>query len=255
VPTEGPVHADRSRAESFGSVAAAYDRYRPNYPDALIGDLAESGARRVLDIACGTGKLSVALLACGMAVLGVEIDPEMAEIAGSHGILVEVGAFETWDDEGRTFDLITCGQGWHWIDPARGIPKAARLLEPGGTIVLAWNYAEPDDDIRAALDAVYREHAPELARRTHAHDEDDEYAEQLESSGLFASVRTHRYKWTMTLTTDQWIGTLGTYSDHIALPAEQRERLLAAVRRIIDERGGSLTSDYRTYTIFATIPE
>ena len=43
MPTEGPVHADRRRAESFGSVAAAYDRYRPSYPDALIDDLVDLG--------------------------------------------------------------------------------------------------------------------------------------------------------------------------------------------------------------------
>jgi SAM-dependent methyltransferase len=255
VPTEGPVHADRRRAESFGSVAADYDRYRPSYPDALIDDLVDLGAKRVLDVACGTGKLAVALLACGMAVLGVEIDPDMAEVARSHGIIVEVGAFETWDDGGRTFDLITCGQGWHWIDPDQGTAKAARLLNPGGTLALAWNYAELDDDTKAALGAVYREHAPELVLHSHAHDEDDDHVRRLKESGLFTSVRTHRYKWSMTLTADQWIGTIGTYSDHIALPADQRERLLAALREVIDERGGGITSDYRTYTIFATTPE
>ncbi|MFC4033133.1 hypothetical protein ACFO3J_16795 [Streptomyces polygonati] len=41
-------------------------------------------------------------------MLGVEGDERMAEVARSHGVEVEVGAFETWDDAGRRFDLVTC---------------------------------------------------------------------------------------------------------------------------------------------------
>ena len=127
------LHADRERAESFGSVAAAYDRFRPSYPDVLISDLVELGPDRVLDVACGTGKVAVPLVACGLSLLGVEADPKMAAIARTHGLIVEEAKFEEWDDQGRTFDLITCGQGWHWIDTRVGDEKAARLLNPGGT--------------------------------------------------------------------------------------------------------------------------
>src|SRR5664279_4318980 len=80
VPRDDNVHTDRARAESFGSVAAQYDHYRPSYPDALIADLAELVPSRTLDVACGTGKVAVALVACGMSVLGVEVDPQMAAV-------------------------------------------------------------------------------------------------------------------------------------------------------------------------------
>ena len=248
------LYLDRSRAESFGAVAGDYDAYRPSYPDGLISDLVELGPARALDVACGTGKVAVALVACGISVLGVEIDPHMAAVARTHGLFVEEGGFETWDDQGRTFDLITCGQGWHWIDPAVGDEKAARLLNPGGTLALFWNRDRFDDDVRADLDKVYAEHAPQLAGHDRGH-RDDPFVEQLRATGKFASVETRAYKWVSTVTTEQFIGRAGTYSDHLALPAETRAALFGAVREVIDARGGSVNVHFKTYTIFARTPE
>jgi ubiquinone/menaquinone biosynthesis C-methylase UbiE len=39
-------------------MADQYDRYRPVYPPALIEDLVELRPTRVLDVGCGTGKVS-----------------------------------------------------------------------------------------------------------------------------------------------------------------------------------------------------
>lgn len=248
------LHENRERAESFGSVAAAYDRYRPGYPDALISDLVQLAPGRVLDVACGTGKVAVALLACGLAVLGVELDPKMAEVARRHGLIVEESSFEDWDDEGRTFDLITSGQGWHWIDQSVGGEKAARLLNPGGTLALFWNQDTVDEEVQADLDKAYAEYAPELLDDHRAHD-DSPFADALKATGKFDSVSTRVYKWPATVSTDEFVGRSATYSNHILLPAERREALAAATREIIDSRGGSVAVHFRTYTIFARTPE
>ncbi len=248
------LYTDRGRAESFGSVAAAYDRFRPTYPDGLISDLVELAPDRVLDVACGTGKVAVPLVACGLAVLGVEADPKMAAIARTHGLIVEDGKFEDWDDAGRTFDLITCGQGWHWIDTGVGDEKAARLLNPGGRLALFWNRDTFDDDVRAELDRVYAEHAPDLAGADRGHT-DEPFAAHLREIGKFASVDTTVYRWSATVEVDDLVGRTGTYSDHIRLPADRREALLEAIRDVVDKRGGSVTVHYKTYAIFAETPE
>lgn len=247
-------YLDRGRAESFGAVADDYDAFRPSYPDGLINDLVQLAPSRALDVACGTGKVAVALVACGIAVLGVEIDPHMAAVARSHGLIVEEGKFETWDDAGRTFDLITCGQGWHWIDPTLGNEKAARLLTPGGTLALFWNRDRFDADVRAELDEVYATYAPEIAGHDRGHS-DDPFVADLRETGKFATVETRAYKWLSTVTTDELIGRTGTYSDHLALPGETRTALFGAMREVVDARGGSITVHWKTYTIFARTPE
>jgi SAM-dependent methyltransferase len=180
----------------------------------------------------------------------------MAEVARRHGIIVEIGAFETWDDQGRTFDLITCGQGWHWIDPQKGPQKAARLLDPGGTLALFWNFAELQGELKRDVDLVYQRIAPGLGTDAAKHRHDDgAFVEQLKATGRFASVRAETYHWPITLNTDEWIARLSTHSDHITLPEQQRAELLAAVRTVVDEHDGMVELRSGTYTIFARAPE
>ena len=180
----------------------------------------------------------------------------MAEVARRHGIIVEVGAFETWDDKGRTFDLITCGQGWHWIDPVQGPQKAAQVLNPDGTLALFWNYGELTGELRHALDSVYETHAPALVpdASKQRHD-DDGHVQALKASGHFASVRTEKYHWATTLNADEWVARLATHSDHITLPDDQRATLLAEVRKVIEAHGNNVELHGGTYVIFARMPE
>ena len=71
-------HADRAvRARSFGAAADAYERARPTYPEAAVDWLLPAGARTVLDLGAGTGKLTRSLAARGLEVIAVEPLAEM----------------------------------------------------------------------------------------------------------------------------------------------------------------------------------
>lgn len=251
--TDTPLHADRTRAESFGTVAGRYDRFRPTYPPALfelLRDVAPGPA--VLDVGCGTGKASVALGGLGFDVLGVEADDRMADVARSHGISVDTATFEGWDPRGRTFDLITCGQAWHWIDAAAGSAMAASLLNPGGALALFWNYAEVPARVRAVLDAVYAEHAPELAQGMYGVPVQRRRNDTAEGAAApaFATVAVHDFTWERTYTGTEWAGMVGTHSDHIRLGAERVTALAGAV----ESQLGDFTAVYNTHLILATDP-
>src|ERR1700728_776650 len=192
---------DRALAESFGADADQYDRAGPSYPSELVDELlARSPGRAVLDVGCGTGIASRLFVVRGCLVLGIEPDPRMATVARRHGIDVEEATFEEWDAAGRTFDLVTCAQAWHWVDPERGAEKAAAVLAPGGLIGLFWNEGSYGPALTPVLRAVYERHAPALDDYSillgkGAGDRITGAARALASSGPFEEPSTTTYAW------------------------------------------------------------
>ena len=245
VPLEG-IHQDRGRAESFGSAAEAYDRFRSGYPDALIDDLLAARPSNTLDVACGTGKVAAAIAERGFRVVGVEPDERMAAVARARGVEVDVVSFENWDSHGQMFDLVTCGHAWQWIDPVIGGPKAASLLRPGGVIALFWNYHVVDDSVLTGFRLAYETYAPDLSVV-------GQDPSGLEDADPFRGVtslspgETRSYRWVREFDAVDWTGMLGTLSDHQRLGRERLTALQRAVRRIIDERGGLIAAQGGTY--------
>ena len=249
------LYEDRSRAESFGAVAASYDRARPSYPPALLDALLADGAHSVLDVGCGTGIVASLLAARGCAVLGVEVDARMAEIARAKGVEVEVAPFEDWDAAGRRFDLLTAGQAWHWVQPQAGAARAAEVLRPGGQIGVFWNLGDPPPHVRERLVAIYARLEPEIENYSVLLGNRDARPRAgltgIEASGAFGPVETAVFGWTKTYQTAEWIEHLSTHSDHHALPSERQTRLLSAVAEAIDALGGSFEMRYETVLIRA----
>jgi SAM-dependent methyltransferase len=254
VSAEQQLFRNRARADAFGSAAAEYDRFRPTYPVELIDDLVQLGGTDVLDIGCGTGIASRLLSARGLAVIGVEPDARMAEVAQAQGNTVEVATIESWDDAGRTFDLVTAAQSWHWMDPAVAVPKVARVLRPGGWVALFWNHDTLRQPAEDRIDEVYRRVAPELNAyifRGGMSHKDQPYPTPFRESAAFASVSTKRYTTTREDTAEHWLRMVATHSDHMLLAPQKQAELRAATAAAIESLGGRLVSDVDTYLILA----
>ncbi len=244
------LHLDRERAEIFGAIAGQYDRFRPEYPPSLIDDLVASGPSSVLDIGCGTGKVAVEFVRRGLSVLGVELDAQMASVARSHGVPVEVASFEDWDAAGRQFDLITAGASWHWIDPVRGVPKVASLLRPGGTLARFWTFHELAPDVREVLDAVYEPYGPGI----HAHalpPDGGDYVDPIAADPAFGVVEYRDYRWDEVIPAEDWLGMVATFSDHQRLGPSRLPGLLAELRAAIESLGGAIHAKSGTFVLLA----
>jgi SAM-dependent methyltransferase len=249
------MHAQRQRAESFGGVAEQYDRFRPSYPIELIDDLVGMGAHDVLDVGCGTGRVGTLLAARGMSVLGVEIDPDMAQVARRNGMAVEVGSFEDWDPATRRFDLVVSGQAWHWLDPARAIPKAATVLRPGGAAVVFWNIGSLDEPLQGELDGVYRHWAPQVLRgKGEGKDTEAPYTHDFDTSGLFEPAFVREYQWEDSYPTEHWVQMVQTHSDHVTLDPAVRAAVVRDVVDVIDANGGRVRTHWVTHAVFARAP-
>jgi ubiquinone/menaquinone biosynthesis C-methylase UbiE len=108
----------------------------------------ESGMR-VLDLGCGSGDLSLQLLARGARVTGVDVSGGMVDVVKRRADLhfpASDAAFvaapvEATGLESGSFDAVVGRFILHHIDLERGIPEVVRLLTPGGRASFAENSA------------------------------------------------------------------------------------------------------------------
>ena len=245
-------HEAQRVAESFGEDAERYDRTRPRYPAALIERIAAAGPD-VLDVGSGTGIVARQLQAAGCRVLGVEPDARMAAFGRSRGVQAEVATFEEWEPAGRSFDTVVAGQAWHWVDPVAGAAKAARVLRPGGVLVVFWNAFEVPPELAAAFDEVYGRVLPGSPVSVTARDAYPQLAAIAVDGvqGAFGPPEEWRFAWQRTYTRDEWLAQLPTFGGHTTLAADERAALAAGIGAAIDAVGGRFVMGYTTLAVTA----
>jgi SAM-dependent methyltransferase len=147
----------RERAGSFGAAAVVYDRSRPGYPVEAVRFALPDGARRVLDLGAGTGKLTQVLLDLGLDVVAVEPSEEMRELLPARCEALD-GTAEALPLEDASVDAVLVGQAFHWFDADRALPEISRVLRPGGTLGLLWNVRDESVDwVRTVWDTFNAE--------------------------------------------------------------------------------------------------
>lgn len=169
--TAGP-ESDQDRAKRqnqrtlFNGIAERYEASRPGYPAYVIEFVAATADLRTgaaaLEIGCGTGQLTEPLSGLRIRLTAIDIGPSLVAAArrrvGDAGVSFEVTSFEDLAAGDASFDLVISGAAFHWIDPEVAFSKAARLLRPGGWLVLLGteeHYAAP---IGPALEALWISH-------------------------------------------------------------------------------------------------
>jgi SAM-dependent methyltransferase len=134
--------------QRFSNRVADYVRYRPTYPSGLLDLLRAKCALRpghvVADIGSGTGFLSELFLKNGNRVYGIEPNREMRQageeyLATYDGFSSIEGSAEATSLADSSIDFITAGQSFHWFEPDSARREFARILKPGGWVVIAWN--------------------------------------------------------------------------------------------------------------------
>lgn len=242
------------RALSFGTVAEAYHRHRPGYPEELA-DLvlahAEGPVVRALEVGAGTGKATAVFAGRGLEVVALEPDPAMREVLGhevrTRGWDVEVraGAFEDLEpDEEEPVDLLYAAAAFHWTDPATRWDRAAGLLRPGGVLAVfgcARDLADPGlrDRVDAAtdghLDGGHR--APFTGGWT---------IEVIEAHPLFTDVVESTIERRAKMRAEDYLAGLATISAYVVLPGPERAALLGTLRALLPDEV-EVTEDVRTH--------
>jgi SAM-dependent methyltransferase len=246
-----------SRTSVFDSIAELYDRARPSYPGVLIDDLialvAIPDGGRVLEIGCGTGKLTLPLAKRGFRIDAIELGPSLAAVARRNlapfpDVAVHNAAFEEWPLPAEPYDLVVSATAFHWIDPAARFTKTATALRPDGALAIieTQHVAGGDEAFFNEVQACYEAHDPtvELGLRLQPA---TSFRTDISGPGAerFATAETRRYDVEIPYTTDQYIDVLHTYSGHIELPSPNQRALYGCIRGLLDARyGGRIRKQY-----------
>ncbi|WP_440955414.1 class I SAM-dependent methyltransferase [Methanosarcina sp. Mfa9] len=132
-PTK-PFDAFEKHASEYD---AWYDKYKPAYESELLALKqflpSHPEKLRALEIGVGTGRFASPL---GIGY-GIEPSEAMALLAKGRGIEVVRGIAEALPFKNQTLDLILIVTSISFFtDPAQGLREAARVLKPGGQIVI-----------------------------------------------------------------------------------------------------------------------
>lgn len=103
----------------------------------LVDLLSPKGGERILDLGCGTGALTAAIVERGAEVFGIDRSPQMVAQAKSKfpGLEFEVVDATEMEFEAE-FDAVFSNAVLHWIPEAEKVVSGvARALKPGGRFV------------------------------------------------------------------------------------------------------------------------
>jgi SAM-dependent methyltransferase len=155
-----------SGAADVWAIGAAYEPYVGRWSRLVARQFAPwlgtAPGRRWLDVGCGTGVLTRAILELAEPSEVVGLDPSDGFLAYARAQTTDPRArFELGDArclpfESGVFDAVASGLVLNFVpDPAQGLAEMTRVVRPGGTVAAyVWDYADRMQLIRRCWDAV-----------------------------------------------------------------------------------------------------
>lgn len=203
-------------AGRFGALADAYRAFRPGWP-AEVGERILARVppprRRALDLGSGTGLVTAWLAPEFVEVVALEPDAAMrARIEPRQGLSTRGERAEDARFEAGSFQLVTAGNAFHWMDGTAVLARAWDWLAPRGTLAL-FRYDPPHDAagplgpfLRRQFEVTWRAHVdPRLF--------DTDYARRtLAASPFAATLELQRLSSPRALTLPELMGFLRSTS-------------------------------------------
>jgi 2-polyprenyl-3-methyl-5-hydroxy-6-metoxy-1,4-benzoquinol methylase len=121
------------------SAPPANTPFQLEYSFHLLGDVQD---KKVLDYGCGAGENALLLASRGASVTGIDISPELIEIAKRrlelNGLSAEfraISGYETGLPDG-SMDVVFCMAVLHHLDLELARREVFRVLKPGGVLIV-----------------------------------------------------------------------------------------------------------------------
>lgn len=236
------------------TVAERYSKGRPDFHSNTIKHIKDylrldKKINNALDIACGTGLSTKALLEIATNVYGTDTSQAMLNFAlQSHKIYYSVASAEQQPFSDNSFDIITVSSGVHWFDIDKFLIEANRLLKSKSWLVLYENHfiAEMvgNNNFTDWFQNVYLKKFPSPPRNN-AYPWKNENLNQKDLN----FVTEERFKNSVTLTKKQ-LALYFTTQSNIIVEVERNQTTYEDVENWLDQELASFfNSDDMTQTI------
>ncbi len=240
---------------TFDTVASAYDKFRPSYPDDLyemiFNYISLNETCCAVEVGIGGGQATLPILKTGCNVTAVEYGKEFSELCEEKfkkypNFSVLTNKFENTLFENNKYDLVYSATAFHWITESIGYEKVFSMLKSGGVFVRFANHPYPAKDnlplfeeIQSIYGEYYHNKKPK-SRVEYTVEQAAQIAKIAEKYG-FADIKYALFHRTRTFSASEYCALLGTYSDHIAITENIRMEFFSKIEDVINSYGGSIT--------------
>jgi SAM-dependent methyltransferase len=203
-----------------------YERGRPDYPNGVVDALEITDISRVIDLGCGTGKLTRMIEHA--RVVGVEPLDTMRDGYRARAPIVG-GTAEAIPVRDDFADVVTCASAFHWFDHDRALPEIHRVLRPGGKLGIIWNRRDKLEGWAAEFWEITERHRGDTPGYRSG-----KWRDALEHSPFFGPIEEHWFDHTQRIDREGLLARIASISFIELLDPDVRVGVLAEATRFID---------------------
>lgn len=243
---------------TFDTVVDTYEKLRPGYVDELYQTIFDytpiNNKSHVVEIGIGGGQATLPFLKTGCELTAVDYGENFCELCCEKfkeypNFSAVSGKFEDIKFDDNEYDLIYSASAFHWIPEELGYKKVYDMLKSGGVFARFANHPYRDKcnpALSKEIDQIYAEYYYRYHNKKP--ETPVEYSEtQAQNRALiaekygFTDIQYKLFYRTRTFTAKEYKMLLGTYSDHIAIEENMRNKFFAKIEDAINRLGGEIT--------------